>query len=495
VATVSSPLFAGKHKKRGRFTGYNIRSKLRSFSMILKRSLRDGRNLKFTLSGRYFAASLALMALLALPAESFAAPCSKSSPHDFDGDCKSDILWHNETTGAVSVWLMNGTALANHANPGALATSVSAQGIADFDGDGKADILWRNNTTGAVSVWLMNGTALSSHANAGTLATNWSIQGIGDFDGDGKADILWHNDTTGAVSVWLMNGTGVGSRGSPGAIATSWSIHGIGDFDGDGKADILWHNDTTGQVAVWLMNGTALASHANPGTLATSWTIQSIGDFNGDGKADIFWHNDSTGAVSVWLMNGTARASQGSPGAIATAWQIAPQSPNGCPNSVLCTMLAAMNNVRANGPFGTGNPAPSATTGGALFPFAWSASAATVARNYAAQCSYGHNPNVGPFGENIFAAGSTATPVTLTGTDVVSDWAAEVENYDYNSNSCAIGETCGHYTQLVWRNTTAVGCAVQQCTTNSPFGTSFPDWAFAVCDFSPPGNFNDVMPY
>ena len=182
--------------------------------------------------------------------------------------------------------------------------------------------------------------------------------------------------------------------------------------------------------------------------------------------------------------------------AIVTGWQIAPLSPYRCLNDVLCTILSAMNNVRANGSFGPGNPAPSATAGGALNPFFWSVGAATVARNYAAQCNFAHNPSIaGIFGENIYAAGSTTTPVTVTGTDVVSDWASEAANYFYSTNTCATGQTCGHYTQLVWRNTTAVGCAIQQCTTNSPFGTSFPDWAFAVCDFSPPGNVDGVWPY
>jgi hypothetical protein len=293
-----------------------------------------------------------------------------------------------------------------------------------------------------------------------------------------------------------MNGTALGTSGSPGGQASSWSVQSVGDFDGDGKADILWQN-STGPVSIWLMNGTALAGHGSPGSRTTPWSIQGVGDFDGDGKADIFWRNSTTGQVVVWLMNGTAIGTSGSPGgqAIASGWQIAPLSPYGCPNAVLCAMLSASTNVRANGSFGPGNPAPSATAGGALNPFAWSVSAATVARNYAAQCVYGHNANRGPFGENIYAAGSTTTPVTLTGTDVVSDWASEAANYFYSTNTCAAGQTCGHFTQLVWRDTTAVGCAVQQCTTNSPFGTSFPDWAYAVCDFSPPGNITGVSPY
>jgi hypothetical protein len=169
----------------------------------------------------------------------------------------------------------------------------------------------------------------------------------------------------------------------------------------------------------------------------------------------------------------------------------------GCTDTILCNILTASNNVRANGPFGTGNPAPSATAGGALVPLVWNTSAATNAQNWAAQCNFSHNPNLGTMnlGENIYAGGSTTTPVTVTGTDAVSSWSGEVSNYTYSSNTCATNQVCGHYTQLVWRNTTSVGCAVQQCTTNSPFAAPFTDWVFVVCDYAPPGNFNNEQPY
>jgi hypothetical protein len=36
------------------------------------------------------------------------------------------------------------------------------QAVGDYNGDGKPDIVWRNTTTGANSLWLMNGTAYGS---------------------------------------------------------------------------------------------------------------------------------------------------------------------------------------------------------------------------------------------------------------------------------------------------------------------------------------------
>jgi pathogenesis-related protein 1 len=160
----------------------------------------------------------------------------------------------------------------------------------------------------------------------------------------------------------------------------------------------------------------------------------------------------------------------------------------------------ATNNMRANGPsggWGPGNPAPSDTAGGPLNPILWDPGAATVAQGWAAQCQgLTHNTNRDG-GENIYIAGSTTTPVTITGTDAVSSWSSEAADYTYSptGGSCAAGDECGHFTQLAWRTTTAVGCAVQQCTTNSPFGESFPDYALVVCDYTPAGNWSGVAPY
>ena len=249
-------------------------------------------------------------------------PAASTVPSDFNGDCKSDILWRNSSSGQAYTWFMNGTALSSSSSSGTAASPWAIQGIGDFDGDGKADILWRNTSTGQVYIWLMNGSTLVSAASPGTVATAWVIEGVGDFNGDGKSDILWQNTSTGQVYVWLMNGAALASSGSPGTIGSPWAIKGVGDFNGDGKADILWQSTTTGQVYIWLMNGTALSSAASPGTVGSPWTIKGVADYNGDGKADILWQSSSTGQVYVWLMNGTTLSTSGTPGTAAAPWQI-----------------------------------------------------------------------------------------------------------------------------------------------------------------------------
>jgi len=133
--------------------------------------------------------------------------------------------------------------------------------------------------------------------------------------------------------------------------------------------------------------------------------------------------------------------------------------------------------------------------GGALPDLVWDDSLAATARAWVNQCvdkdgnglvdhndgrSTGH-----PFyvGENIFASSGTATAH-----DAVFDWAAEAANYDYANNTCATNQVCGHYTQVVWRATQKVGCAINNCK-----GLKFS--STIVCDYGPGGNISNQRPY
>ncbi|KAI7725953.1 hypothetical protein M8C21_014191 [Ambrosia artemisiifolia] len=113
----------------------------------------------------------------------------------------------------------------------------------------------------------------------------------------------------------------------------------------------------------------------------------------------------------------------------------------------------------------------------------WNATVATYAQNYANQrigdCNLVHSG--GPYGENL-AKGSG----TFTGTSAVNLWVAEKLNYDYTTNTCASGYVCGHYTQVVWRNSVQLGCARVQCTNG---------WWYVICSYYPPGNYIGQSPY
>lgn len=92
-----------------------------------------------------------------------------------------------------------------------------------------------------------------------------------------------------------------------------------------------------------------------------------------------------------------------------------------------------------------------------------------------------HNParsgvaGYGYIGENIYASSGQAS-----GADAVASWAEEKVNYDPASGDCT-GGICGHYTQVVWRTTTHVGCALYTCPGLRFSGT-------VLCNYGPGGN-------
>ncbi|HEU4579671.1 MAG TPA: CAP domain-containing protein [Polyangiaceae bacterium] len=113
------------------------------------------------------------------------------------------------------------------------------------------------------------------------------------------------------------------------------------------------------------------------------------------------------------------------------------------------------------------------------------------------------------YGENIAFAGiKGAGTIMYPPEDAVASWAEEVLCWDYgtilgngqptaSSESCDAkciaaqhSSGCGHYTQLVWRNTREVGCGYATCVSSDGFSDGI--W---VCNYSPPGNFIGQTPY
>jgi uncharacterized protein YkwD len=122
----------------------------------------------------------------------------------------------------------------------------------------------------------------------------------------------------------------------------------------------------------------------------------------------------------------------------------------------------------------------------------WDGQLGNVAQAWADGCVFEHSSG-SPYGENLFAS----TPAgNATAQGVVDSWASEVDFYDYDTNSCAANEQCGHYTQIVWDSTERVGCGFAVCPeASSPFGGGFGDWELWVCNYDPPGNWVGEKPY
>ena len=71
------------------------------------------------------------------------------------------------------------------------------------------------------------------------------------------------------------------------------------------------------------------------------------------------------------------------------------------------------------------------------------------------------------YGENLYMAWSSDRRFKLKSSDVMQGWLDEAVDYTYDSNSCTPGRMCGHYTQIVWRGTTKLGCGKTQCSTSN----------------------------
>jgi hypothetical protein len=48
-------------------------------------------------------------------------------------------------------------------------------GTGDYNGDGKTDMLWRNNVTGDVALWIMDGTSFQQGFIFSTIPLSWQI--------------------------------------------------------------------------------------------------------------------------------------------------------------------------------------------------------------------------------------------------------------------------------------------------------------------------------
>jgi hypothetical protein len=70
---------------------------------------------------------------------------------------------------------MNGTAIASSGVLGTVTTDWTIVSVGDLNGDTKADILWRH-TSGALSIWFMNGTSVIGTGSPGGVGTGWQIQ-------------------------------------------------------------------------------------------------------------------------------------------------------------------------------------------------------------------------------------------------------------------------------------------------------------------------------
>ncbi len=149
----------------------------------------------------------------------------------------------------------------------------------------------------------------------------------------------------------------------------------------------------------------------------------------------------------------------------------------------------------------------------ALPAASWDCAAAQVAQQWANDTggTQGHSANnwrqqqysnrtglqgrAAGLGENLgWAVGSNASSVQSI-VNSVQSWDGERSDYNHSSGACAAGKVCGHYTQVVWRESTRIGCGVKRGQIQFPgSGQVWPHGYFLSCNYHNAGNINGDNP-
>ena len=122
-------------------------------------------------------------------------------------------------------------------------------------------------------------------------------------------------------------------------------------------------------------------------------------------------------------------------------------------------------------------------------PLIWSETLEAEAREWATDLidsgRFAHDPRPHGHGENLWMGWGDRR---FTPEDMVGGWIEERRDYRPGvfPNVSRTGDwvAVGHYTQLIWRGTTHVGCAVE----------SRGDRSILACRYSPPGNIDGQRP-
>ncbi|GAA5878043.1 hypothetical protein JCM16303_002828 [Sporobolomyces ruberrimus] len=110
----------------------------------------------------------------------------------------------------------------------------------------------------------------------------------------------------------------------------------------------------------------------------------------------------------------------------------------------------------------------------------WSQPLADAAYKWGSRCVFQHSQGaVGPYGENLAASAGYKTDIN---TGACQGWEAEAPQYDPTN------PVYSHFTQMVWKATTQLGCAAVTCPPGSIFDAKYGNSTFYVCEYNPPGN-------
>ena len=118
-------------------------------------------------------------------------------------------------------------------------------------------------------------------------------------------------------------------------------------------------------------------------------------------------------------------------------------------------------------------------------PIRWSPALAAYAQEWAdhlaaTTCRIAHRTER-RYGENLYQG----TVGHYTAVQAAKRWEAEKKNYQGGALTQSNSRAVGHYTQMVWRDSTALGCGEATCNNT----------LIVACNYDPPGNYLGRRPY
>lgn len=121
----------------------------------------------------------------------------------------------------------------------------------------------------------------------------------------------------------------------------------------------------------------------------------------------------------------------------------------------------------------------------------WSPSLASTAQKIASTCNYGHSMNIdgGGYGQNI-AAGVGPGNIAKIISDMFYNHELPAFGDQYGVANPTGFEKWGHFSQVVWKKTSEVGCHTCDCSKKGGLknvGGNVAPW-FTVCNYKSPGN-------
>lgn len=281
----------------------------------------DGQKGTLGAAFRYFASlfSVDVKPEVKLPANTSAA--FSIAVADLDGDGKTDAVVTNRDSSTLT--LLFGKGDGTFENPvNLMGNELGRPGgvaLVDVNGDQKLDIAVAAESTGAVLLYLGNGTRSGFQTNtAGMMSLRIPFGGVGgvtagNFDGDGKVDLFLFSNAQNLLAVAPNKGPsgGMPSFDDPNATNNKDAFEkpvalAVTDMDADQRDDVV----AIGQPGAGKDNLVVTLSKAGGAkkTYRAACVLAgvAVADFDGDGKKDVASTCNDTGQIALWKGKGGA---------------------------------------------------------------------------------------------------------------------------------------------------------------------------------------------